>query len=68
MFCRVRPQFENDGFNCAFYPNDCTIQINQAVAGGGSFQPAMAKKEFEFDHVFGPHVNQGKRAFIKGNN
>ncbi len=52
VFCRVRPQFEDEGPVVTAFPDDFTLRINQSMA-------AAPVKEFEFDHVYGPHVSQG---------
>ncbi len=52
VFCRVRPQFEDEGPMVTAFPDDFTLRINQSMA-------AAPVKEFEFDHVYGPHVSQG---------
>jgi hypothetical protein len=52
VFCRVRPQFEDEGPMVTAFPDDFTLRINQSMA-------AAPVKEFEFDHVYGPHISQG---------
>ena len=52
--CRVRPQFEHEGPCAIEFPSDFLIRVNSA-----SNSAASSKKEFEFDRVYGPHVNQG---------
>lgn len=53
VFCRTRPLFEDEGQSIAEYPDDFTIRLN---LGDDS-----AKKDFEFDHVYGPHIGQGEK-------
>lgn len=58
MFCRVRPQFEDEGPSATAFPDNYTLRINPSPPGfGGTPTP---KKECEFDRVYGPHVGQGK--------
>ncbi|KAH9315480.1 hypothetical protein KI387_024107, partial [Taxus chinensis] len=54
VFCRVRPQFEDEGLPVTEFPDDFTIRINP-----GGDPVTSSKKDFEFDRVYGPHVSQG---------
>lgn len=54
VFCRVRPQFEDEGLPAIEFPDNFTIRINPGGDPVTSF-----KKDFEFDRVYGPHVGQG---------
>ncbi|XP_057862151.1 kinesin-like protein KIN-14L isoform X2 [Cryptomeria japonica] len=54
VFCRVRPQFEDEGLPVTEFPDDFTIRINP-----GGDPVTSSKKDFEFDRVYGPHVGQG---------
>lgn len=56
VFCRARPLFEDEGASVVEFPNDYTISVNT-----GDESLSNAKKDFEFDRVYGPHVGQGKR-------
>ncbi|CAN6455367.1 unnamed protein product [Victoria cruziana] len=53
VFCRTRPQFEDEGPSIAEFPDDYTIRISLA-----NDTVATPKREFEFDRVYGPHVGQ----------
>eukprot|EP00850_Spirogloea_muscicola_P012622 SM000082S22864 [mRNA] locus=s82:305772:315537:- [translate_table: standard] len=52
VWARVRPQFEHEGPSVASFPDDYTVRISQPAGG------AAARKDFEFDRVYGPHVSQ----------
>jgi len=55
VFCRARPLFEDEGPSVVEFPDDYTISVNT-----GHESSSNAKKDFEFDRVYGPHVGQGK--------
>ncbi|KAF3790067.1 Kinesin-like protein [Nymphaea thermarum] len=55
VFCRTRPQFEDEGPSIAEFPDDYTIRISLA-----NDTVATPKRDFEFDRVYGPHVGQGE--------
>ncbi|XP_047167234.1 kinesin-like protein KIN-14A [Vigna umbellata] len=55
VFCRARPLFENEGASVVEFPNDYTISVNT-----GDESLSNAKKDFEFDRVYGPHVGQAE--------
>ncbi|XWS29591.1 hypothetical protein CRYUN_Cryun24cG0041900 [Craigia yunnanensis] len=55
VFCRTRPLFEDEGPSIVEFPDDCTIRVNT-----GDNTIANAKKDFEFDRVYGPHVGQAE--------
>ncbi|XP_014492749.1 kinesin-like protein KIN-14B [Vigna radiata var. radiata] len=55
VFCRARPLFEDEGASVVEFPNDYTISVNT-----GDESLSNAKKDFEFDRVYGPHVGQAE--------
>eukprot|EP00252_Welwitschia_mirabilis_P022530 TRINITY_DN6116_c0_g1_i1.p1 TRINITY_DN6116_c0_g1~~TRINITY_DN6116_c0_g1_i1.p1 ORF type:complete len:1294 (-),score=319.31 TRINITY_DN6116_c0_g1_i1:306-4187(-) len=54
IVCRVRPLFEHEGPSVIDFPDDFTIRIK---SGAERFK--YSKEQFEFDRVFGPHIDQG---------
>nr|KYP42454.1 Geminivirus Rep-interacting motor protein [Cajanus cajan] len=55
VFCRTRPLFEDEGPSVVEFPDDHTIRVNT-----GDESLSNAKKDFEFDRVYGPHVGQAE--------
>ncbi|WVZ22657.1 hypothetical protein V8G54_001201 [Vigna mungo] len=55
VFCRARPLFEDEGASVVEFPNDYTVSVNT-----GDESLSNAKKDFEFDRVYGPHVGQAE--------
>jgi len=55
VYCRTRPLFEDEGPSVVEFPDDFTIRVNN-----GDDSLTNAKKDYEFDRVYGPHVGQGK--------
>ncbi|KAK7346054.1 hypothetical protein VNO80_20567 [Phaseolus coccineus] len=55
VFCRARPLFEDEGPSVVEFPDDYTISVNT-----GDESSSNAKKDFEFDRVYGPHVGQAE--------
>ncbi|KAG4921434.1 hypothetical protein JHK86_050247 [Glycine max] len=55
VFCRTRPLFEDEGPSVVEFPDDYTIRVNT-----GDESLSNAKKDFEFDRVYGPHVGQAE--------
>lgn len=54
VYCRTRPLFEDEGPSMVEFPDDCTIRVNT-----GDDSVTNAKKDYEFDRVYGPHIGQG---------
>ncbi|KAG0628922.1 hypothetical protein M758_1G062800 [Ceratodon purpureus] len=52
VFCRARPQFEDEGPSTTSYPDDFTLRLNSNVT-------AAPNKDFELDRIYGPHISQG---------
>lgn len=59
VFCRTRPQFEDEGPSIIEFPDDFTIRVNT-----GDDTISNPKKDFEFDRVYGPHVGQGDHRYL----
>ncbi|XP_068466080.1 kinesin-like protein KIN-14B isoform X2 [Phaseolus vulgaris] len=55
VFCRARPLFEDEGPSVVEFPDGYTISVNT-----GDESSSNAKKDFEFDRVYGPHVGQAE--------
>lgn len=54
VYCRTRPLFEDEGPSVVEFPDDYTIRVNT-----GDDSLTNAKKDYEFDRVYGPHIGQG---------
>ncbi|XP_024370737.1 kinesin-like protein KIN-14A isoform X3 [Physcomitrium patens] len=52
VYCRARPQFEDEDSSFISYPDDFTLRINSNVSTAPS-------KDFELDRIYGPHISQG---------
>lgn len=55
VFCRTRPLFEDEGSSVVEYPDNCNIRV-----ATGHDALSNAKKDFELDRVYGPHVGQAE--------
>ncbi|XP_027345620.1 kinesin-like protein KIN-14B isoform X1 [Abrus precatorius] len=55
LFCRTRPLFDDEGPSVVEFPDDYTIRVST-----GDESLSNAKKDFEFDRVYGPHVGQAE--------
>lgn len=51
VYCRARPQFEDEGPSSTTYPDDFTLRLNSNVT-------AAPNKDFELDRIYGPHISQ----------
>ncbi|GAQ85314.1 Kinesin [Klebsormidium nitens] len=54
VFARVRPQFEDEGLMSCSFPDENTVRVSATNVGGSQ----IPKRDYEFDRVFGPHVDQ----------
>ncbi|CAM6083934.1 unnamed protein product [Calypogeia fissa] len=54
VFCRVRPEFEEEGEVITSFPNDSMIRLRIPPSG----KSGPTEKQFEFDRVYAPHVGQ----------
>lgn len=54
VFARVRPQFEDEGLMSCSFPDENTVRVSATNVGSSQ----IPKRDYEFDRVFGPHVDQ----------
>ncbi|KAL1833563.1 hypothetical protein ACET3Z_003214 [Daucus carota] len=55
VFCRTRPLFDDEGPYVVEFPDDYTIRV-----GTDDDNLSNAKRDFEFDRVYRPHVSQAE--------